>query len=166
MAMSSKAMADFIMGKVRGCTEAGEANYNLFNALCDYCEKEMEINYGWVGLDPMSVPDPETSIVCSVKATGSISPCGGNTAESALSVFGNNLNSQISLWQVVWPSGFSLSPALIIPNIVLSPTYAETMEEAWEGLCSQIIKGLKVATPAATGTHSSFTGSATFISIS
>lgn len=165
--MTSSAMASFVVNNLGGSTNASEANNKFFKALCDYCEQNMQIFYSWVATTPppASVPDPMTVIECKVKTTGTLSPSGVSDCNSALAAFSSNLNSQAVLWQIVWPAGFSLSPAFILPTIKITPSMAENPEDAWNAVCSQIIDGLKLATPTASGTHGSYVGVATFTNI-
>ena len=68
-------------------------------------------------------------------------------------------------WRIVWPAGFTLSPAFIIPTINITPSMATEQQSAMLSVCSQIIAGLKQATPTASGNHVAFTGIASFTQI-
>lgn len=157
--MTPSAMANFIIGQIQGIDNASSAINTFYSALCSYCEANMEIQYSWAATTPppVSSPDPMMLLSCKVKTTGSMSPSGANTPEAANSMFSATLNQNAALWQVVWPSGFALTPAFVIPTITITPSGATTMNDAWLAVCTQIIAGLKAATPTATGVHGSFT---------
>jgi len=165
MAMVSNAMASSIISNVQGKDNASAANNAFYEALCDYVEQNAMVIYAWVGVNPMGVPDPQVVLNCKIKTSGSLSPSGATDCNSALSIFSANLNNNAAQWQVQWPEGFSLSPAFVIPTIVITPSMATDMNAAWNAVCSQIIAGLKSATPSSSGSHGAFTGTATFTSL-
>jgi hypothetical protein len=165
MAMVPNAMASSIVSKVKDIDKASDANDAFYKALCDYVEQNAMAIYAWVGVGPMGVPDPQVVLNCKIKTSGSLSPSGASDCNAALSTLSSNLNANAALWQVQWPAGFSLSPAFVIPTIVITPSMATEMNAAWNAVCSQIIAGLKLATPAAAGSHAAFTGTATFTSL-
>ena len=49
--------------------------------------------------------------------------------------------------QIVWPAGFSLSPAFVIPTINITPSMATDQQSAMLAVCTQIIAGLKLSNP-------------------
>ena len=160
--MTPNAMASFIISRIQGENSASNAINTFYSALCDYVESEAEILYTWGASmpPPVSTPDPTVLLNCKVKTTGSLSPSGATTPEAALSQFAADLNSQVSLWQVVWPEGFIIStPAFVIPGIVFTPSMATTPEAAWGHICQEIINGITLeATPGPLpGVHGSFT---------
>ena len=165
MAMTSKGMADYIIKKVRNIDTASSAINAFYSALCEYVEDNAEVLYSWAGFNSVGVPDPVVVIKSKIKTTGSLSPSGESTPEGALAKFSSDLNSQASLWIVDWQEGFQLSPAFVIPTILITPSMCDNMNDAWLSVCSQIIAGIKAATPSAFGSHSSYTGTATFTSI-
>lgn len=165
MAMVSSAMANSIISNVQGKDNAVDANNAFYEALCDYVEQNAMVIYAWVGVNPSGAPDPQVVLNCKIKTSGSLSPSGATDCDSALSMFSANLNDNAARWQVQWPEGFSLSPAFVIPNIVITPSMATDMNAAWNAVCFQIIAGLKLATPTASGAHGEFTGAATFTSL-
>lgn len=165
MAMVSNAMASSIISNVQGKDNASDANNAFYEALCDYVEQNAMVIYAWVGVNPMGVPDPQVVLNCKIKTSGSLSPSGATDCNSALSIFSANLNNNAAQWQVQWPEGFSLSPAFVIPTIVITPSMATDMDAAWNAVCSQIIAGLKSATSSSSGAHGGFTGTATFTSL-
>lgn len=164
MAMIANAMASSIISEVQGSTDAGDANNKFYKALCNYVEANAQVLYSWVAFlpPPVSSPDPMVVIQATIKTTGSLSPSGESTPEGALARFSADLNKNAALWQVVWPSGFALSPCFVIPTIMITPSMADNQQDAWNSVCSQIIAGLKLATPSAAGSHSSYIGTATF----
>lgn len=165
MAMTPNAMANAIIGNIAQSSDPADANNKFYQALCDYVEQNAMAIYAWVGVNPLGVPDPQVVLNCKIKTSGSLSPSNATDCSSALSIFSANLNANAALWQVQWPAGFSLSPALVIPTIVITPSMATDMNAAWNAVCSQIIAGLKLATPSSSGVHGGFTGTATFTSL-
>lgn len=163
--MTPPAMANFIISNVQGNTDASAANNAFYNALCSYVEANAQVFYAWVATNPTGSPDPMVVITATIKTTGSLSPSGIDNPSGALAAFSANLNSQAALWQVIWPPGFALSPAFVIPTINITPSMATDMNSAWNAVCAQIIAGLKTATPAAAGAHGAYVGAATFTSL-
>lgn len=154
-------MASFIINKVREKDNSLGAINSFYSALCDYVENEVEVLYTWGAMTPppASTPDPMVLLNCKVRTSGSLSPSGATTPETALSQFASDLNAQISGWQVIWPTGFVLPPAFIIPGIVFTPSMATTPEAAWAHICQEIIAGITIAaTPGPlSGAHGGFT---------
>lgn len=164
MAMTPNAMASAIISNVSGCTDAADANNKFYKALCDYVEGNAQVFYGWVAFltsTPFS-PDPQVIIEAKIKTTGSLSPSGATECGAAMAQFSADLNRNAALWQIVWPAGFNLSPAFVIPTINITPSMATEQQSAMVAVCTQIIAGLKLATPSAAGTHAAYAGTATF----
>ena len=164
MAMTPNGMASAIISSVSGSTDAYDANNKFYKALCDYVEGNAQVFYSWTAFltsTPFS-PDPQVIIEAKIKTTGSLSPNGATTCEAAMAQFSADLNRNAALWQIIWPTGFSLSPAFVIPTINITPSRATEQQSAMLAVCTQIIAGLKAATPTAAGTHFSYTGTATF----
>lgn len=157
--MTPNAMANFIIGQIQGIDNPQNAVNTFYSALCQYIENNTEVLYSWSATTPppISTPDPMVVLNCKVKTTGTMTPSGADNPSAANSMFSASLNQNAALWQVVWPSGFTLTPAFIIPTITITPSGATDMTSAWTAVCTQIIAGLKAATPTATGTHGSFT---------
>lgn len=164
MAMTPNGMASAIISSVSGSTDAYDANNKFYKALCDYVEGNAQVFYSWTAFltsTPFS-PDPQVIIEAKIKTTGSLSPNGATTCEAALAQFSADLNRNAAMWSIVWPAGFSLSPAFVIPTINITPSMATEQQSAMIAVCTQIIAGLKQATQTAAGTHASFAGTATF----
>ena len=164
MAMTPNGMASAIISRISGSTDAVDANNKFYSALCEYVEGNAEAYYSWSAALTSTpyTPDPQVIIKATIKTTGSLSPSGATTCETALSIFSADLNRNAALWQVVWPAGFSLSPAFVIPTINITPSLATEQQSAMISVCSQIIDGIKQATQSATGSHVSFVGLASF----
>ena len=160
MALIASSMASYIYQSLGKTDNPNIAISRFYQALGSYCEENIEILYSWGASmpPPASTPDPMVLLTCKVKTTGSLSPSGATTPEAALSQFAADLNSQISLWQVIWPVGFILPPAYIIPDIKFTLSKATTPEKAWSHICSEIIIGItKAATPGPLpGSHGEF----------
>lgn len=168
--MTPNAMASYIIGQLQGIDNAANAINTFYSALCSYVESNMEVIYSWSATTPppTSTPDPMVVLNCKVKTTGSMAPSGIDNPGGALAAFSADLNRNAALWTVIWPAGFTLTPALIIPSISISASGATDMNSAWLSVCSEIIAGLKAATPIATGAHGGFsvpTPGATFTQI-
>ncbi len=162
MAMVASAMADSIISSVNQSTEAADAMNKFYKGLCDYVEANAQAFYAWAGVNPSGTPDPQVVLECKIKTIGSLSPSGASDCTSALAIFSADLNTQAALWQVVWPAGFALSPAFVIPTINITPSMADNQHDAMNAVCAQIIAGLKLCTPSAAGAHAAYTGTATF----
>lgn len=159
--MNPSSMASYIYGQVYGSTTADDAIFRFYQALCQYCEANLELYYSWAAVTPppTSTPDPMVILQCKIKTCGSLSPSGAKTPGEALGRFAADLNTQVSGWQVIWPPGFVLPPAFIIPGIVFTQSMATSPEAAWNHICQEIITGITMAaTPGPLpGTHGGFT---------
>lgn len=165
MAMVSTDMADAIIGSINQSTEASDAINKFYKGLCDYVEANAEVFYSWAGVNPSGTPDPQVMLDCKIQTTGSLSPSGASDCNTALAIFSADLNTQAALWQIIFPVGFALSPAFVIPTINITPSMATEQKAAMDAICAQIIAGLKAATPVASGAHAAFVGAASFIQI-
>ena len=165
MAMTPDGMASAIISSVSGCTDAYDANNKFYKALCDYVEGNAQVFYSWSAVNPSGSPDPMVIIEATIKTTGSLSPSGATTCEAAMAQFSADLNRNSSLWQIVWPAGFGLSPAFVIPTINITPSMATEQQSAMLSVCTQIIAGLKQATQTAAGAHAAYVGTATFMQL-
>lgn len=167
MAMTPNGMASAIISSVSGSTEASDAITKFYKALCDYVELNAQVFYSWTAAlpSPPNTPDPMVLITATIKTTGSLSPSGATDCSQALTLFSADLNKNAALWQIIFPAGFALTPAFVIPTIIITPSMATSQLPAMTALCTQIIAGLKAATPAASGTHASFVGAAAFTQI-
>ena len=160
--MTPNGMADAIISSVSQSTDAYDANNKFYKALCDYVEGNAQVFYSWAATNSTGTPDPQVIIEAKIKTTGSLSPNGATTCDAALALFSADLNRNASLWQIVWPAGFSLSPAFVIPTINITPSMATDQQSAMIAVCTQIIAGLKQATPTASGNHAAYVGTASF----
>lgn len=165
MAMTPSGLASAIIAGVDQLTDPGQANNAFFSAICEYVEQNAEVIYEWSGVNSDGNPDPITKINSKIKTSGSLYPSGANTPESALRAVSSSLNTSASVWYVIWQAGFMLSMAYIIPTINLTASGANQRYPAILHVSTEIINGLKKATPNATGTHGSYMGTATFIEI-
>lgn len=158
--MNSSSMASYIISSLSGVNDPREANNKFYRALCEYVEGNAEVYYSWSATTPpsSSTPDPQTILRCSIKTSGSLSPSGETTPEGALNKFSEDLNMNARSWRIIWPFGFVISPAFIIPTIKVTPSKADNQRDAWLSVCREIINGLKSATPGPLpGTHGGFT---------
>ena len=166
MAMTASGMANQIISEIDQCNDPVQANNGLYKGICDYVEANAEVHYAWAGVNPSGSPDPVVDIKATFKTSGSLSPSGATDCSSALAALSAALNANASLWTVVWPAGFALSPAFDMPAINITASGATDRQSALEHICQEIIDGIKVAaTPSAAGAHSAYTGTATFTSI-
>lgn len=169
--MNSKSMANEIRrSNIKNCKDATSAMIEFWGAVKRYIENNFEATYSWTGFDSVSeTTDPVTFVKCKVKTFGNISPCGLNTSNAALAAMSLQMNSNISTWNIVVDNskspGFSLSPAKIIPTISLKASNSTDPNDAIESICGQIINGIKKATVNISGTHGSYIGNGTFMSI-
>ena len=164
MAMTPNGMASAIISSISQSDNASNANSKFYKALCDYVEGNAEVYYSWTAAltSPPFTPDPMVVIKATIKTTGSLSPNGATTCEAALAQFSADLNRNAALWQIIFPAGFTLTPAFVIPTINITPSMATEQQSAMIAVCTQIIAGIKQATPTASGSHISFVGIASF----
>jgi len=165
MAMIAEDMADAIIEKVKNSTDADNSMNKFYEALCEYVEENAEVTYSWAGANPLGVPDPTTEINAKIKTTGSLKPSGASDCDSALKQLSADLNTEAAQWKIEWPSDFTLGSAFVIPSIEITASKKTEQKEAWVAVCEQIIEGIKEATPSVSGTHSSYTGTASFTKI-
>lgn len=165
MAMVASAMASSIINNINQSSDPVDANNKFYRALCDYVEANAEVIYSWSATNPRGTPDPQVIINATIKTSGSLSPSGATDCSSALSAFASTLNANAAIWQVVWPAGFALSSAFIIPTIVFTPSMADNQQSAMIHICQEIINGIKLATATVAGSHGAYVGVATFTSI-
>ena len=160
--MTPDGMASAIISSISGSTDAYDANNKFYKALCDYVEGNAQVFYSWTAVNPSGSPDPQVIIEATIKTTGSLSPNGATTCEAALAQFSADLNRNAAMWSIVWPAGFTLGPAFVIPTINITPSMATEQQSAMLAVCTQIIAGLKQATQTAAGAHAAYAGTATF----
>lgn len=156
-------LKDALKNSVSGMTNYSEARQAFWSALQDYFKDNAEVTYSWAGASPDG-PDP----IVVINATLDTSPgqlSGAVWDEDALKALSDSLNTEIAKWKVSWPTGWSLSPALVIPNISLSFSNLTDQDSAFLHICSEIIAGVTQATPEASGSHGGYAGGATFTSI-
>jgi hypothetical protein len=167
MAMTPNGMASAIISSISQSDNASDANSKFYKALCEYVEGNAEVYYSWSAAltSPPFTPDPMVVIKATIKTTGSLSPNGATTCEAALAQFSADLNRNAAMWSIVWPAGFTLTPAFVIPTINITPSMATEQQSAMLAVCTQIIAGIKQATPTASGSHISFVGIASFTQI-
>ena len=166
--MTASSMADHIISSINKTTDPATANNSFYSALCSYVEANAEVYYSWKAAltsPPYSV-DPVVVIKPTIKTSGTLTPSGATDPGEAMSIFTQTLNANIATWTMVWPPGFTLTPCFILPSVTITPSGATDQKSAMEAVCAQIIAGILLATPAATGSHASFIGAATFTSIS
>ena len=149
MAMTPNGMASAIISRISKSADASDANNKFYSALCDYVEGNAQVFYSWAAVNPSGSPDPQVIIEAKIKTTGSLSPNGATTCEAALAQFSADLNRNAAMWSIVWPAGFGLSPAFVIPTINITPSMATEQQSAMLSVCTQIIAGLKQATQTA-----------------
>lgn len=160
--MTASAMASSIISNLSQSSDPGEANNKFYKAICDYVEANAQVFYSWSATNPSGSSDPQVVIEAKIKTSGSLSPSGATDCSSAMAAFSSTMNSNAATWQVIFPPGFSLSPAFVLPTMVFTPSMADNQGAAMNHICQEIINGLKAATPVANGSHSSYTGTASF----
>lgn len=158
MAMTPPAMANAIKSAINKIDDPSQSINKFYKALCDYVEQNAMVIYAWVGIQPGTppVPDPTVVINAKIKTAGSISLSQANNPAAACSMFSQALNTAAATWMIQFPAGFALTPCFVIPTIVITPSGANNRDVAWLAVCSQIIAGIKLATPTALGSHGGF----------
>ena len=165
MTMVPSALASKIMSDTSKITDPSTALNTLWSAICEYIQSNAVVTYSWAATDVKANPDPVVIWAGTLATGGQLSLSGLSVPSAAMSEMSSQMNVQAATWRVVPASGFSLSPGLVIPSIALSLSGVASREAAINHLASEIIDGIKAATPALTGTHGAFTGVATFVSI-
>lgn len=169
--MIASAMAEAIKNSgIQNCKDAASALQMFWNAVCLYVSTNLDAMYTWVGVNPTSgAPDPIVLLKCKAIAVGTLTPCNLNNTNASLAAMSAQMNASAALWTVIpdvtTSPGFLVTPALIIPTIVLTASNMTDPNAALEFTCQEIINGIKAATPVLTGTHMAFTGTATLASI-
>lgn len=157
-------MAEYVIGKITGMTDPDQTCNALYRAVCEYVESHAEVFYSWAGTFS-GAPDPVTLIDATIKTAGEFRPVETDTPETTQAALNGVWNANAATWMVMWPPGFVLSTTMIIPSISFKFSYATEQLPAVTSFCSDIIQGIKNATPVATGIHGTFTGAASFIKI-
>lgn len=168
MAMIATAMAQNIIKNVSMMTDFTTARSTMWNAVREYVEKEAEVKYTWAGVNPVGAPDPMVVLPCTIDTSSDPSLSSviwGGDPITALSVFTAEANKCIATWKIVFPTGFALSPSLVIPTVVFLPSMATDQITAMTFISQCIINGIKTATSTASGAHAAFVGQAGFVSI-
>ena len=157
-------MANYVIGRVKDLYEPNETCNVFYQAACEYIESHAQVIYAWAGtLD--GAPDPIILINSTIKTAGRLTPVGTDTPEATISAWSSVWNANAATWMVIWPPGFALTPAFIIPTINFTLSGATEQFPAITHVCREIINGIKKATPAATGSHIAYTGAASFTEI-
>jgi len=164
MAMSISGLTEAIKSGNQGKDNPSDALSSFWKAVCDYVESNAEVVYAWAAATTSTppTPDPMTSWTGTIKTSGNLSLCNLNTPDTALAAVSSQMNAAAALWVVEPPAGFSLSPMVIIPTINLTKSGATDRDTALKSIATDIINGIKAATPASSGSHGSYVGVATF----
>lgn len=164
-------MAADIKLSLAGC-QGGGAQI-MWNAICNYVELNAQVLYSWVAVSASVPPTPDPMVVVPATintAPGRILSLPGielaRDATSALAIISAGMNLAAATWMINFPIGFLVSPCFVIPTIVLTPSMLNEQDLALNFLCTQIIMGIKAATPAMAGSHLGiYTGGGVFTSI-
>ena len=174
--MTAKNMANAIKNSgIKECKDAASALQKFWKAVCDYVSQNANVYYSWTAaltVEPFTV-DPTLVMECKVNASGTLSPCHLTDNVAALSAMSTQMNANAATWTITpknsATSSFSVTPMFIIPSINLSVSKINDPDSALEFICNQIIMGIKMATPANTGSHIvttlTFAGAGTFTNI-
>ena len=166
-------MASKIIDALRGLSEPGGVD-KLWSEVCSYVEDNAVVLYSWQGYTTSTPPSPDPYNFTGIQATidtslgNSLSLVGFDqvsTATEAMGKLSGAINQAVSLWMISFPSSFAVNPCFVIPSIVLTPSGADNQEDAMNALCSEIIDGLKLATPSIAGSNSPYVGVGGFSSI-
>lgn len=171
--MNAKSMASAIKNSgINSCKNATAALQKFWKAVCDYVKENAEVTYSWTAaltVEPWT-PDATIIIKCKINTKGSLFPCNLTEANAALSAMSAQMNTQAALWNITpIDSTFKISPMFVIPSITLTASQITNPDSALEFTCQQIINGIKMATPATTGSHiigpATYAGGGAFTSI-
>lgn len=172
MPMIPATMSTQVISAVSGLNVAGPGPTLLWNAICDYVQLNAQVLYSWVAVSSSVPPTPDPMVVITASINtepGRVLSLPGidqaRDANTALGILSAGMNMAAALWMVSWPPGFLLSPCFIIPTISLTPSMMDNQMGAMNFLCTQVIAGIKAATPATGGTHLIYSGAGVFTSI-
>ena len=164
-------MATQLMSSLAGC-QGGGAQI-MWSAICSYVQANAQVLYSWTAVSASVPPTPDPMVVITATintAPGSVLSLPGielaKDATTALGILSAGMNMAAATWMIQWPPGFLLSPCFVIPSIVLTPSMLSSQVPALTFLCTQIIAGIKLATPGTGGNHLGiYNGAGVFTSI-
>lgn len=161
------------LGSFTESTEPGQAMTDFWGVIKEYIEENAEPTYAWVATlpPPVSTPDPIISFTGKIQPTGELvlpGLSGASDAAAALGILATAMNTSMMTWIIEPPEGFVLTPILVIPSIVLTPSMTSDRNLALKHLAEEIIAGIKGphATPATSGIHGPFSGNGALVGIS
>jgi len=179
MSLIPAVMAPIIQASVAGLT-GGDLVAKFWQEACNYISQNALVTYAWAGVSPVGVPDPIVVQTGKLVAT----PHGGVTknallipdptipgaADMVMALLGTLMTADQMGWVVTWndPTFITVPPTIIIPGVInLSPIGVPDTTLAFLDICTNICSGLWQAKclPATAGTHTVFTGTATFVAI-
>ena len=163
MALDKEGLKNKILAETEQLNTPESANNALWKAICDYIEENAEVIYQWSAYNSDGSPDPKTEWTGKIIVSGSLSPCGKDTPSDALSSITSSMNSNVNSWTIEPESGFDVSGETITNSgIDLQLSMADTRDAALLSIASDIIDGIKKATPPVmSGSHGSYQGSTT-----
>lgn len=168
--MNSNGMSSDIIDALDGLDTVGGTS-KMWKAICDYVKSNAKVKYSWVGVSSVGVTDPTVIISATIDtSTGNTLSLPNidkaDSASAALGILSAGMNTAAAKWRIKWPTGFTLTPCFVIPTIVITPSMKDNQSDAIKALCTQIINGIKAATPATSGTHMAYMGAGAFTLIS
>lgn len=171
MPMMPNLMALQMKSDLNGCTSDGLSK--MWDSVCSYVKSNAQVFYSWIAVSASVPPTPDPMVVITASIdtsfdTGLNIPGLDQITDSttALNAIGAAMNLAAASWMIKFPTGFLVSPCLVIPSIVLTPSMATDQMSALTAICTSIIAGIKLATPAMAGSHSGvYTGAGVFTSI-
>ena len=169
MSLNASALKDKIKSATDNLDDPKKALDAFWDAVKDYIEGNAEPTYSWSAVAPTvpPTPDPTVQWVGKVKPSGKLELSKADTPESACSMLSGSMNTQIATWIIQPPSGFAVSPLLMIPAINISVSGATDRDSALLSLATDIITGIQGAhaTPAVSGSHGSYVGGGSLIGV-
>ncbi len=160
-----------IINSLQGINTPGGVNI-MWNTICDYVQSNAQVLYSWAATSTTLPPTPDPMVVISATintAPGRVLSLPGidqaRDASTALSILSAGMNMAAATWMIQFPIGFLVSPCLIIPTISLSPSGLNNQLGAMNLLSTQVLAGIRTATPFTAGTHTIYLGSGSLISI-
>lgn len=161
--MPAKILAQQIKSNLNGITDASDARKKLWDTIKLYIKTNASVTYSWAAVNSEGTPDP---IITFPNLSISTSQDPGlesivpdevwkqvTSAEQAMTLLSGAMNSCASTWRVQFPATLLVTPALVLPAIILAPSGLSDGDAAMEILCNQILSGITLCTPTIEGTN-------------
>lgn len=171
MALSVEGMKNYIYPPLKDLHDASQASKVFCEKICEYINKNAVITYAWSGTNGSSV-DPITSFTTSSSGTGFVKLSNISSAGAGVDYWCTQMSIVIKTKMYLnQPNGWILSPLLFnqAGQLIIKMSGETNFNSASTNFCERFLQSFKstfVNPIPVAGTHSSYVGSATMISIS